>query len=45
MPVFKCLFDVRRPVSDTKYKITVYTGSQNGAGTDTKVTIRLYHGT
>ena len=36
------MFDVRRPVSDTKYKIAVYTGSQHGAGTDAKVKIRLY---
>ena len=31
------MFDDRRLVSDTKYKIAVYTGSQYGAGTDANV--------
>ena len=40
MPVFNYVFDV----SDTKYKIAVYTGYQRGAGTDANVKIRLYYG-
>ena len=36
------MFNVRRPVSVSKYKLAVYTGSQPGAGTDAKVKIRLY---
>jgi len=38
------MFDVTRPVSDTYYKIAVYTGSQSAAGTDANVRIRLLHG-
>ena len=38
------IFDAKRPVSATYYKIAVYTGSQKAAGTDAKVKIRLHYG-